>query len=239
MKAVVLAGGKGSRLAPYTRILPKPLMPISDMPILEVILQQLKAAGIKDVVLTVGHLSELLHAFFRDGSQFGINITYSYEECPLGTAGPVALVHGLDEAFVVMNGDVLTTIDLRDLVRFHKEQKAIATIAAHHRQSKLDLGVIQKDGDYRITAYIEKPVSDFLVSMGIYVFEPAVLSYITVGQYLDFPNLVQKMIAAGERVIAYQYDGYWEDLGRPDDYERASRDFDNMRAQFLPQTCGD
>jgi NDP-sugar pyrophosphorylase family protein len=238
MKAVVLAGGKGSRLAPYTRILPKPLMPISDMPILEVILQQLKAAGIKDVVLTVGHLSELLHAFFRDGSQFGINITYSYEECPLGTAGPVALVHGLDEAFVVMNGDVLTTIDLRDLVRFHKEQKAIATIAAHHRQSKLDLGVIQKDGDYRITAYIEKPVSDFLVSMGIYVFEPAVLSYITVGQYLDFPNLVQKMIAAGERVIAYQYDGYWEDLGRPDDYERASRDFDNMRAQFLPQTCG-
>lgn len=238
MKAVVLAGGKGSRLAPYTKILPKPLMPISDMPILEVILLQLKAAGINDVILTVGHLSQLLHAFFTDGSQFGINITYSYEECPLGTAGPIALVQGLNETFLVTNGDVLTTLNLRDLVRFHCEQKAIATIAAHHRQSKIDLGVIQKNGDYLITGYTEKPVYDFLVSMGIYVFEPAVLPYITPGQYLDFPNLVKKMIAAGERVAAYEFDGYWEDLGRPDDYERASQDFEKMRAQFLPETCG-
>ncbi len=239
MKAVVLAGGKGSRLAPYTKILPKPLMPISDMPILEVILLQLKAAGINDVVLTVGHLSELLHAFFRDGSQLGIHITYSYEECPLGTAGPIALVPGLDETFMVTNGDVLTTLNLRELVRFHHEQKAIATIASHHRQSKIDLGVIKKDGDCRITGYIEKPVYDFLVSMGMYVFEPAVLSYIPRDEYLDFPTLVQKLIAAGERVVAYQFDGYWEDLGRPDDYERASQDFENMRSQFLSQPCGD
>jgi NDP-sugar pyrophosphorylase family protein len=239
MKAVVLAGGKGSRLAPYTRILPKPLMPIGDMPILEVILLQLKAAGINDIVLTVGHLSELLHAFFRDGSQFGVGISYSFEEHPLGTAGPIALVHGLEETFLVTNGDVLTTLNLRELLRFHREQGAIATIAAHHRQSKIDLGIIQKDGDCRITGYIEKPVYDFLVSMGIYVFEPRVLSYIPVGQYLDFPNLVQKLIAAGEKVAAYQFDGYWEDLGRPDDYERASHDFETMRAQFLSQSCGD
>ena len=188
MKAVVLAGGKGSRLAPYTKILPKPLMPISDMPILEVILHRLKAAGINDVVLTVGHLSGLLHAFFRDGSQFGINITYSYEERPLGTAGPIALVNGLDETFLVTNGDVLTTLDLCDLIRFHREQKAVVTIAAHHRQSKIDLGVIQKDGDCRITGYIEKPVYDFLVSMGIYVFEPTVLSWISpVSSISTFP----------------------------------------------------
>ncbi len=238
MKAVVLAGGKGSRLAPYTQILPKPLMPISDMPILEVILHQLKAAGINEVVLTVGHLSELLRAFFGNGNQFGIDITYSYEACPLGTAGPIALVDGLNETFVVTNGDVLTTLNLRDLVQFHREQGAIATIAAHHRQSKIDLGVIKKDGDCWITGYIEKPVYDFLVSMGIYVFEPTVLSYIVPGQYLDFPNLVQKLIAAGEKVAAYQFDGYWEDLGRPDDYGRASQDFEKMRAQFLTDACG-
>jgi NDP-sugar pyrophosphorylase family protein len=235
MKAVVLAGGKGSRLAPYTRILPKPLMPIGDMPILEVILLQLKAAGVNQVVLTVGHLSELLHAFFKDGSQFGLDISYSYEDCPLGTAGPIALVPGLDDTFLVTNGDVLTTLDLRELVRFHREQGAIATIAAHHRESRIDLGVIQKDGNCRITGYIEKPVYELLVSMGIYVFEPKVLSFITPGQHLDFPNLVQKLIAAGETVAAYQFDGYWEDLGRPDDYERASRDFETMRAQFLCQ----
>jgi NDP-sugar pyrophosphorylase family protein len=236
MKAVVLAGGKGSRLGPYTRILPKPLMPIGDMPILEVILLQLKAAGINEVVLTVGHLSELLRAFFQDGSQFGIDISYSYEETPLGTAGPIALVKGLEETFLVTNGDVLTTLNLCELVRFHREQGAIATIAAHHRQSKIDLGIIQKDGDCRITGYIEKPVYEFLVSMGIYVFEPRALAYIPVGQYLDFPNLVQKLLAAGEKVAAYQFDGYWEDLGRPDDYERASQDFENMRSQFLYQS---
>jgi NDP-mannose synthase len=238
MKAVVLAGGKGSRLAPYTRILPKPLMPIGDMPILEVILLQMKATGILDVVLTVGHLSELLRAFFQDGSQLGINISYSYEACPLGTAGPIALVDGLTETFLVTNGDVLTTLSLQDLIRFHKEQKAVATIASHCRQSKIDLGVIEKDGDCLITGYVEKPVYDFLVSMGIYVFEPSVLPYIVPGEHLDFPNLVHKLLAAGERVVAYEFDGYWEDLGRPDDYERASNDFEKMRSQFLSETCG-
>ncbi len=235
MKAVVLAGGKGSRLAPYTRILPKPLMPIGDMPILEVLLFQMKAAGIDQVILTVGHLSELLRSFFRDGSQYGLQIAYSYEECPLGTAGPLALVDGLSETFLVTNGDVLTTLSLRELIEFHKANKAIATIAAHHRQSKIDLGVIQKDGDCRITGYIEKPVYEFLVSMGIYVFEPAVLAYIPYNQRLDFPDLVKTMIAAGEKVAAYEFNGYWEDLGRPDDYERASQDFEAMRSKFLPE----
>jgi NDP-mannose synthase len=238
MKAVVLAGGKGARLAPYTTILPKPLMPIGEMPILEVMLLQMREAGITDVVLTVGHLSELLRAFFKDGHQFGLNITYSYEKCPLGTAGPIALVDGLDETFLVSNGDVLTTLNLRELIQFHREQKAIATIASHHRQSKIDLGVIQKDGNYRITGYIEKPVYDFLVSMGVYVFEPAVLPYIQRNEYLDFPDLVKNLIAAGERVVGYEFNGYWEDLGRPDDYARASKDFEIMRDQFLPNGCG-
>ena len=237
MKAVVLAGGKGARLAPYTKILPKPLMPIGDMPILEVLMLQMKTAGINDIVLTVGHLSELLRAFFQDGSQFGVNISYSYEKCPLGTAGPIALIDGLEETFLVTNGDVLTTLKLSELIRFHREQKAAATIAVHERQTKIDLGVIQWNGNYEIKGYVEKPVYDYTVSMGVYVFEPSVLPYIPREQYLDFPDLVKKLITAGEKVVGYRFHGYWEDLGRPDDYERASRDFENMREQFLPE-CG-
>ncbi|NJC98097.1 MAG: nucleotidyltransferase family protein, partial [Anaerolineae bacterium] len=224
MKAVVLAGGKGTRLAPYTKVLPKPLMPIGDMPILEVILRQMKMAGIHKVILTVGHLSELLRAFFQDGHQWGLQIEYSYEQCPLGTAGPIALIEGLTETFMVANGDVLTTMPFRDLIDFHQDQHAAATIAVHHRKVKIDLGVVQSDGTSRINGYIEKPTYDFCVSMGIYLFEPRVINYIPRGEYLDFPDLVKKLIGAGEKVVGYPYDGYWQDLGRPADYETAARD---------------
>jgi NDP-sugar pyrophosphorylase family protein len=235
MKAIVLAGGKGTRLAPYTKILPKPLMPIGDMPILEVLLRQMKSAGVDEVILTVGHLSELLRTFFQDGHQWGLQISYSYEEFPLGTAGPIALVGNLEDTFLVTNGDVLTTLNLRKLIDFHHEQNAAATIAVHGRQSRIDLGVIQWDGGCRITGYIEKPVYDFMVSMGIYVFEPRVLKYIPYNQYLDFPDLVKKLIEADEKVVGFSFDGYWQDLGRPDDYEQAAQDFEQMRPEFLPE----
>lgn len=235
MKAVVLAGGKGARLAPYTRILPKPLMPIDDMPILEVILRQMKHSGITDVTLTVGHLSELLKAFFQDGHQWGLNIDYSYEEKPLGTAGPLALVKGLEDTFLVTNGDVLTTLDLKSLLAFHRAEGSLATIAVHQRQVHIDLGVVQSNGDHRITGYIEKPTYDYTVSMGIYVFEPLVLEYVPMQQYLDFPDLILKLIAAGEKVAAYPFSGYWMDLGRSDDYEKANQDFNAMKLQFLPE----
>jgi NDP-sugar pyrophosphorylase family protein len=234
MKAIILAGGKGARLAPYTRILPKPLMPIDDMPILEVLLRQLKASGVEDVILTVGHLSELLRAFFQDGHQWGLHIDYSYEDTPLGTAGPIALVNGLTETFLVTNGDVLTTLDLQELIRFHQSQNAICTIASHHRRVHIDLGVIQRDGGCAVTGYIEKPDIDYVVSMGMYVFEPEVLNYIPKNEYLDFPDLVLKLIAAGEKVLSFPFDGYWKDLGRQDDYQQAAEDFCKMRAQFLP-----
>jgi NDP-sugar pyrophosphorylase family protein len=235
MKAVVLAGGKGARLAPYTRILPKPLMPIGDMPILEVLLRQMKQAGIEDIILTVGHLANLLRTFFMDGQQWGLNISYSYEEHPLGTAGPLSLIPELDSTFLVTNGDVLTTLDLRRLLDFHQSQGGIATIAVHRRQVKIDLGVVQWNGDNSLSGYIEKPTYDYTVSMGIYVFEPRVMEYIPHNLYLDFPDLVLKMIAAGERVSGYAFDGYWMDLGRPDDYAQAAEDFTQMRSQFLPE----
>ena len=235
MKAVVLAGGKGTRLAPYTKILPKPLMPIGDMPILEVMLKQMKRAGITDVTLTVGHLANLMRTFFMDGQQWGMNISYSYEEKPLGTAGPLSLLKGLDSTFLVTNGDILTTLDLRELVAFHKSHGGIATIAVHKRQVKIDLGVIQWDRDGRIGGYLEKPTYDYTVSMGIYVFEPEVMKFIPFNMYLDFPELVLKMIAAGEKVVGYAFDGYWMDLGRPDDYALAADDFASMREKFLPE----
>lgn len=234
MKVVVLAGGKGTRLLPYTRIFPKPLIPIGEMPILEVLLHQIRRAGITDVVLTVGHLSSLMRAFFQDGTQMGVNITYSYEDLPLGTAGPLALVPGLDETFLVTNGDVLTTLPIADLIAYHQRSGAAATIAMHPRQVKIDLGVIQLDGGNRVQDYIEKPSFDYLVSMGIYVFEPRVLSHIPQGQPLDFPDLVKKLLAAGEIVNGYPFSGYWQDLGRPDDYEQAVADFERLRSEFLP-----
>lgn len=234
MKAVVLAGGKGTRLAPYTQILPKPLMPIGDMPILEMLLRQMHRAGIDEVILTVGHLASLLESYFGDGSKFGVRLTYSREDVPLGTAGPLSLIPGLDETFMVINGDVLTTLDFTHLVDWHKKHGAAATIAMHQRQVRIDFGVIQCNGDHVINGYTEKPSIDYLVSMGVYIFEPKVLPYIPNNQYLDFPDLVLKLIADGQTVMGFPFSGYWQDLGRPDDYAQATLEFNKMREKFLP-----
>lgn len=233
MKAVVLAGGKGTRLAPYTKILPKPMMPVGDMPILEILLRQMKRAGVDEVILTVGHLAELMQAFFQHGERFGLPIRYSFEDQQLGTAGPLAFVDGLDDTFLVTNGDVLTNLNLRALIDFHRAEGGAATIAMHCRQVKIDLGVIQRNGGHDIIGYIEKPTYDFHVSMGIYVFEPRVLAHIPRGQYLDFPNLVLRLIEQRERVVGYPFDGYWQDLGRADDYEQAVQEFESLRPQIL------
>jgi NDP-sugar pyrophosphorylase family protein len=147
----------------------------------------------------------------------------------------LALIKNLNETFLVTNGDVLTTMPLSDLIHFHETQKAAATIAMHQRKVNIDLGVIQCDGDHKVVGYVEKPTFDYLVSMGIYVFEPRVLTYIPNNQYLDFPDLVHTLLKADEKVLGFPYDGYWQDLGRSDDYERAAQDFETMRTQFLPE----
>jgi len=177
MKAVILAGGKGTRLAPYTVVLPKPLMPLGDRPVLEIIIRQLRHYGITDVVLAVGYLAELLEAYFGDGRRFGVNIEYSREEKPLGTAGPLALIDGLDEPFLVMNGDLLTNLDYAKLAAHHADAGAACTIAMYRRQVQITLGVMQVDPEYRLLDYIEKPTYDYQVSMGAYVFDPQVLDH--------------------------------------------------------------
>lgn len=234
MKAIILAGGKGTRLAPYTKILPKPLMPIGDKPILEILIHQIKHAGIHKVVLTVGHLSNLIEAYFKDGSQFGVDLQYSFEETPLGTAGPLAMVEGLNKSFLVTNGDVLSDIDLGDFMAYHQETGAAATIAMYNKSVNIDLGVIHLNSSQQIIGYDEKPTFTFPVSMGIYAFEPRVLQYIPKNQHLDFPDLVLRLIENKEIVCGYKFDGYWRDLGNKDDYEKAMIDFEKMRNIFLP-----
>ncbi len=236
MKAVILAGGKGTRLKPYTAVFPKPLVPIDDMPIVEVVLRQLKFHGFSEVTMAVGHLAELLMAYFGDGSKFGLKIEYSKEEKPLGTTGPLALIPGLTETFLVMNGDVLTTLDYGDLFAYHRRKGAIATIAMHERTVKIDLGVVETDTDNELINYIEKPSYHYRVSMGIYVFEPAVLRFIRPGERLDFPDLVHLLLRNKEKVVGYPYDGYWLDIGRADDYERAVEEFSRLRGEFLKES---
>jgi NDP-mannose synthase len=234
MKAVVMAGGKGTRLAPYTKILPKPLMPIGDLPILEILLRQMRRAGVTEVILTVGHLAELLRSFFQDGSRFGLHIDYSFEDKPLGTAGPLSLVRDrLHDTFIVTNGDVLTTLNLQHMIEAHRESGAAATIAMQMRQVKIDLGVLECDDGLELTGYVEKPTYEFRVSMGIYLFEPLVIDYIPYNEYLDFPDLVLRLLEAGQRVVGYPFEGYWQDLGRPDDYEQAVQDFESLRPQIF------
>jgi len=233
MRAVILAGGKGTRLAPYTSVFPKPLVPVGDMPILEIVISQLRHYGITHITLAVGHLAMLLQTFFADGSRHGVTIDYALEDHPLGTAGPLAMIPDLDEPFVVMNGDLLTTLDYSALIQYHRHKRAAATIAMHRREVKIDLGVIQLDGGNTIKGYLEKPTYDYNVSMGVYVFEPEVLRHIPPGTYLDFPDLVHRLLDNGETVVGYPYDGYWLDIGRPDDYAQAVQDFETMRSQFL------
>jgi len=233
MDAIILAGGKGTRLAPYTTIFPKPLMPIGDVPILDVVLRQLKAHGFTKVIMAVGYLAELLETYFGDGSKYGIHIQYSRESEPLGTAGPLSLIENLTNPFLVMNGDILTTLNYSALIKYHKEKTGIATIAMHQRTVDVDFGVIELNTNNEITGYIEKPNLKYLVSMGIYIFDTKVLSYIKKSEKIDFPDLVKKLLENNERVIGYSSNDYWLDIGRHEDYERAIDEFEQNKEKFL------
>jgi NDP-sugar pyrophosphorylase family protein len=233
----VLAGGEGTRLRPYTAVIPKPLMPVGDRPVLDVVLRQLKAAGFEQITIATGYLAELIEAFFADGSAYGLSIDYFREHEPLGTVGALALIERLDEPFLVMNGDVLTDMDYADMLRRHAASGAAATIATTARTVEISLGVMRfhdgRDQD-RVTDYIEKPQLSYDASMGVYAFDPRVISHIEAGARLDFPDLILRLLAAGEEVRAHRPDAYWLDIGRHDDYERAMAEFEAMRGRLLP-----
>jgi len=230
MKAVVLAGGRGTRLAPYTSVLPKPLMPVGERSILEIVVEQLEDAGITDINFCVGYLSHLIQAVFDNRQNGHVDISYVREDDALGTAAPLRLVEGLDETFLVMNGDVLTTLDYRDLVRYHREQGNTVTIATRTRPIKIDYGILHLDVRQRVRDFEEKPEITSSVSMGIYVMEPEVLEHIPEDRHFDFPDLVYALLEAGLPVGAYRYEGLWFDIGRQEDYERASEAWANDSA---------
>jgi len=224
VQAVVLAGGRGTRLAPYTSVLPKPLMPIGERSILELVLGQLTSCGIQKVTLCVGYLAHLIEAVIGDRSPDGLEIRYVHEQEALGTAAPLRLVPDLDSTFIAMNGDILTTIDYNALVAHHREKENLITIATHERPIKIDYGVLRvgRNGSSgRVVGFQEKPEMTSTVSMGIYVFEPRALEFIPVDGYFDFPQLVHALLKAGEPVGVYPYTGLWFDIGRREDYERA------------------
>jgi NDP-sugar pyrophosphorylase family protein len=234
MRAVILAGGRGTRLRPFTASFPKPLVPLGHTPVIEVLINSLLRHGIYDVTLTLGHLAELVKAYFHHRQQLltRLKISYVTEPEPTGTAGSLALVKGLDETFLVMNGDLLTDLNFQDLIAFHRRNNAALTIATQRRTVKIDFGVLECDPSGRITDYFEKPEHSYHVSMGVYVYEPSVLRYIAPGEYLDFPDLVLRLLADGQRVCGYFTDCLWLDVGRPDDYARAQEIFEEYKERF-------
>ena len=235
MKAIILAGGKGTRLAPYTTILPKPLMPVGHKPILEIILRQLIFYGFKDITLAVGYLAEIIQAYFQNNSYIagkGIKMKYVREDKPLGTAGSLYLTGDIKEPFLVMNGDILTTIDFKKLVEFHKKQDAALTVAAHRRKVQIDLGVIKTDSNSTLKDYLEKPTHEYLVSMGIYIYSPRALKYIEPKKHLDFPEIVMRLVNNKEKVATYISEDFWLDIGKPEDHARAIEEFQRCKEKF-------
>ncbi len=228
MKAVILAGGRGTRLAPYTTILPKPLMPVGGVPILEIILWQLHHFGVTEVTLACGYLAELIRAYLLTSEVAKrLKINFHVETHATGTAGAIGQIQGLgDEPFIAMNGDILTSLDYADVMRYHKETDAALTIAITKKIVRIELGVLMLDDSSKVIGYQEKPVKEYPASTGIYVYSPRALKYIEKEGYLDLPTLVLKLIAAGERVSGYQNNAFWLDIGNKDDFEKASADFE-------------
>lgn len=232
MQAVILAGGKGTRLKLYTAVFPKPLVPVVDMPILEIIIRQLAYYGFTDIVLAVGHLKELIMAYCGDGSKWNVRITYSFENEPLGTAGPIKNIANLEENFLVMNGDLLCDLDYRGLFDFHKQNNADVTITQFKKKVKTDLGVLITKNK-AIVEYIEKPEYLFNVSMGIYIFKKKVLQFIPEQKRFDLPQLIMDLLLAEQKIVPFSFKGIWLDIGRPEDYEVAVNKFRKQRNKFI------
>jgi NDP-sugar pyrophosphorylase family protein len=231
-KAVILAGGKGTRLKPYTAVLPKPLMPVGEYPILEVLIRQLKHFDITDITLAVNHQAELIRAYFNDGSRLGVNINYSLETKPLGTMGPLSMIDDLPKDFFVMNGDVLTDINFNDLLNHHRKEKAIFTIASSKREAKIDYGVLEVD-DGTLFGFQEKPSLKYDVSMGIYAVSKDILDHIPKNTTFGFNHLMDRLISLEIPVNVFSFSGKWLDIGRADDYLYAVDEFEQCEAQYL------
>ena len=228
-----MAGGRGTRLEPYTTVLPKPLMPLSDRPIIDVILRQLAAAHVARINISVGHLGSLIESWVRQQDDYGVPLSFFYEETPRGTAGSLADMGGLEGAFIAMNGDVLTTLSYEDLIRQHIESQAVATMAVTNRSVDIEYGLVHSDGGGRLVGLDEKPRFDYTVSMGVYVFQAEITRHIGSGERVDVPDLLLRARDAGDLVMTYDFSGYWRDIGNRDDHIAAVEDFSADASRFV------
>jgi NDP-sugar pyrophosphorylase family protein len=229
MQAVILAGGKGTRLRPFTTSLPKPLVPVGDLPIIDIVLRQLRHHGFREVVLSTGHLAELIMAYCGNGKKWKLRIRYVREDKPLSAAGALKLIRGLGPEFMTINGDVLTDLDFGNLVRHHRRNRATASVAVCERQTVVNFGTIHLDGDDRIQAYVEKPSLRYLVSMGVNVFSRKAVDFIRPGEALGIPELIGRLRAAGQTVVGFRNQAAWLDIGRPEDYQEAQEIFSDPK----------
>lgn len=234
MRAILLAGGKGVRLRPYTTTLPKPLVPIGDeMPILEVVIRQLRGHGFTHITIAVNHLANLIMAFFGDGTQWGVKIDYSLENKPLSTIGPLTLIPDLPENFLIMNGDLLTDLPFDEFLKNHIRSGGKITVASYVREQKIDFGVLDSDDSGKIIGFREKPAYTFNVSMGVYALHRSVIEALPQGEPYGFDNLMIDGIAQNKDMRVYPFTGYWLDIGRPDDYERANEEFPELKKRLF------
>jgi len=229
MRAIIMAGGKGTRLRPYTTLIPKPLVPLGGKySILEVVIMQLARSGFTHVTLAVNHLSHLIMAYFGDGTRFGMTIDYSLEEGELSTIGPLTLVDDLPENFLVMNGDILCDLDYRKFFKTHVQKNSQVSVSAYRRQVKIDFGVLKYDKAGQLTEFQEKPSYDFDVSMGVYCINRSVITALPHGIPYGFDNLMLDGLASKQEITIEPFSGYWLDIGRPDDYQYADENFDDL-----------
>lgn len=230
-QAVILAGGAGTRLQPFTKALPKALMPVGETPIVEVLVRQLARDGIREIIVALGHGADLIRLFLGDGAEFGVKIRFVAERRPLGTAGPLRTIEGLQRDFLVLNGDILTTLDFAEFGRFHLTNRAPVSIAACRRRERSDYGEIRSRGG-QVVAYQEKPTRSVDVSMGVYGFSAEILRHIPRRRF-DFPELISTLLALELRPAMYRFSGTWLDIGREDDWRRASRLYSRNPGRFV------
>ena len=229
MQAVILAGGKGTRLRPFTSTLPKPLVPVGEHPIIEIVLKQLKTHGFEEVIISTGHLAGLIEAYCGDGRRWGLRVRYVREDKPLSTAGALKLIRHLEPHFLTVNGDILTTLDFKRLYDFHLSSKAAATIGVCERRGIVDFGVLGLDASGRVESYAEKPSHRYLVSMGVNAFARGALKHIHPGESLGIPDLISRIRASGGLVMGFRNKAEWLDIGRPEDYQAAQDIFSSPR----------
>lgn len=222
-RAIILAGGKGTRLRPYTMTLPKPLVPLGEKPILEIILRQLKHYGFEHVTLTVNHMANVIKAYFEDGERFGIKIDYTLESKALSTMGPLTLAEDLPDNFLVMNGDVLTDLNFGEFYKNHVTSGSIFSISSHRRKEKIDYGLLHENDNHELIKFEEKPTHDFLVSMGVYMVNRRILDYIPQDTFFGFDDLMYKLLDEKDLPSIHEHGGFWLDIGRPSDYELATQ----------------